>query len=893
MRNKPLRSFSLLALAMIAGGPARAQQPIPSPEQYFGFKIGADKKLVRYDKIVEYLEKIASLSDRVRIRTLGPSTQGNPFVLLEISAPGTLKNLDHYKALERRLYFQGGAPSEAERDRIFREGKAVVLITNNIHSNEIGASQMVIEAVHRLATEDSPAIRKILDNVIFLLIPSLNPDGQIMVTDWYDKYLGTPQEGGPMPYLYHAYAGHDNNRDMFLFSQKESQLAAGVLWHEWFPSIWLDEHQQGNAGPRIFTMPAGDPINPNVHPLIYRLNTIYGQAQAAALEAEGKDGIIHNTTYTSFWEGAMAWSGWWHNQVGLLTEVASARIATPVFQEKAVASRPPAGASAQIGRTGGFGPDLGPGIALPPPADIIPRSDYPRPWLGGPWRLRDIVDYELTATFALLETAAEARETLLHQIYDVNQNTIELGKKGEIGFGNREKSFAAIIPAAGQHDQNEVVELVGKLMTGGVEVHRARREFKQDGEIYAAGTYVIPFTQVFARYAKDLLEKQTYPEVRRAPGAPAETPYDVSAWSLGMQFGVKTAFAKTPLPDDLALEPMGTAPRFVLSAERSAERWSFPYTGPESSVVVNRLLKEGARVLVGRPRGPEPPMIRAAATPEAWTRAVAGFEVSMKTAGNAQRQPEIGTALRSPRVGLYQSWTANMDEGWTRWILERYEFPYKTLHNAEIQAGNLRRQFDAIVLPDQPERSIMEGQTSNFMAAEYRGGIGETGWEALREFVDQGGTLISLGEASNLVLDRMPLPVKEVKRTLTRDQHYAPGTIVNLQVDTSHPMGLGSAPDTFGFYLNSPFFQLTEGFSTLKVSVVARYPNSGVNASGWLRGEEYMLGRAAVVAVETNPGKVVLFGIRPQHRAQTHATLPMLFNALYWSAEGDLTAGVQ
>src|SRR5580700_683456 len=400
----------VVALVLAFAGCAAAQ-PVPAPDKFFGFSIGTDK-------IVEYFEKVASLSDRVKIHTLGPTTQNHPFVMLEISGAATLKDLDRYKQLERKLYFQGGAPSEAERNDIFKNGKAVILITNNIHSTEIGASQMVIEAVYRLATEDSPAVRKILDNVVLLLIPSLNPDGQIMVTDWYNKYLGTPQEGGPMPYLYHPYAGHDNNRDMFLFSQKESQMAARVLWHDWFPTIWLDEHQMGNTGARIFTMPATDPINPNVHPLIYRLNTIYGQAQAAALEAEGRTGIIHNATYTNFWEGAMAWSGWWHNQVGLLTEVASARIATPVKQTKADPNAPPADNGPLVGRAGleeggggrggggRGGEDRGPDAALPAPRDILPRTEYSRPWLGGTWRLRDIVDYELTATFALLETAA-------------------------------------------------------------------------------------------------------------------------------------------------------------------------------------------------------------------------------------------------------------------------------------------------------------------------------------------------------------------------------------------------------------------------------------------------------------------------------------------------------
>ena len=263
-----LLGFALLA-AMATGQVPRPA--IPSPEQFFGFRIGTDRKLARYDKIVAYFQKVAAGSDRIRFRNLGLTTGGNPFVMLEISSPSTIRNLERYKTLEQKLYFQAGLPTAEQRDQIFREGKAVVLITNNIHSTEIGSSQTAIELAYRLATEDSPVVRKILDNVIFLLTPSVNPDGQIMVTDWYNKYLGTPQEGTSPPFLYHVYAGHDNNRDMFLFSQKETQMMAQVLWHDWFPAIWLDQHQQGNAGARMFTMPATDPINPNVHPLIYRL----------------------------------------------------------------------------------------------------------------------------------------------------------------------------------------------------------------------------------------------------------------------------------------------------------------------------------------------------------------------------------------------------------------------------------------------------------------------------------------------------------------------------------------------------------------------------------------------------------------------------------------------
>jgi hypothetical protein len=874
------RMFVLLLLLSLA---TALQAQIAAPEQYFGFRIGADKKLVRYDKIVEYLQKVASVSDRVRFHNVGPTTQGNPFVLLEISSPENLKNLDRLKALEQRLYFQGGTPTAEQRDEIFRDGKAVVLVSNNIHSTEIGSSQMVLELVYQLATDNSPRTRKILDNVVFLLVPSLNPDGQIMVVDWYNKYLGTPFEASPMPWLYHPYVGHDNNRDMYLFSQKESRLTAQILWHDWFPAIWLDEHQMGSSGARIFTMPATDPINPNVDPLIYRLNTIYGQQQAAALEAEGRAGIIYNATYTNFWEGAMAWAGWWHNQVGLLTEVASARVATPITQQMADPSRPAAAAP-----SGDFQAERqrlmeNPDAPLPAPRDVNARTEYPHPWLGGKWTLRDIVDYELTATYALLEAAADRRETLLREIYDVNLHTIEAGTKGEIG-GGRQKNYAVLIPT-GQHDPNEVSELIEKLRIGGVNVYVAPKEFQQDGKKYEAGTYVIPFDQVFARYAKDMLERQTYPEVRRAPNAPAEAPYDVSAWSLGMQFGVNTVFAGTPLPKDLALEKIQDA-KYTLAAEKAGNaktgaEWRFPYNGASSAMLVNRLLKEGAKV--GIARNGADAVVVASAKPDVWKKATADFSVRETAA--AAGKPLTATPLRAPRVGIYQSWTANMDEGWTRWVLERYDFPYTVLHNADIKAGKLRERFDAILLPDQRERDIIQGFDYRTVVAEYRGGLGEDGWNALRDFLNSGGTLISLGEACNLLINRLPLPVRELKHGLNREQHFAPGTIVNLQVDTSHPVGWGLAPATYGFYINSPFFETTAGFSSQKVSIVARYPNTETRASGWLRGEDLMLGRAAVVTVEMNPGKVVLFGIRPQHRAQTHATLPLLFNALYWSAE--------
>ena len=864
---------------------ASAVADLATPQQFLGFRVGEDKKLARWDKIVEYMRLIANGGDRVRLRELGKSTNNNPFIVLEISSPDTLKNLDRFKQLERKLYFQGGAPTETERDEIFRSGKAVVLVTCNVHATEIGASQMVLELVHRLATENSPEVKKILDNVIFLLVPSLNPDGQIMVTDWYNKNVGTEYEASPLPWLYHPYIGHDNNRDMYMFTQKESQLTARLLWHDWFPSVWLDEHQMGSQGARIFVMPATDPINQNVHPLIYRWNGMLGQSQAAALEAAGKEGIIYNSTYTNFWQGAMAWSGWWHNQVGLLTEVASARIASPIEQRKAQSGQQQTAAATDDFQGQQRRQMENPNEPLPPPRDVTPRTEYPRPWLGGKWTLRDIVDYELIATMALLDTAADHREQLLRQIYEVNRATVEAGTKGDLS--------AIIISVEKQHVPREAYHLVERLQMAGVEVSRAEADFEADGKKYSAGTFVIPMNQVFARYAKDLLEKQTYPEVRRSPTSAPEPPYDVTAWSLGMQMGVETAFLKKPLPVTTKLTRLDASPKPTGEVRGEGARFSFDYAGPDSSTAVNRLLKGGVQTEIVLLSAHEKPRVAGTGASREMLQSLSrDLGLVIQTAASANGKSGRATAttdkvmavstlrVRAPRLGLYQPWTSNMDEGWTRWVLEQYEFPYKTLHNADIKAGRLREKFDAILLPDQQPRDILNGNDFKTIREEYRGGIGEAGLERLRQFVKEGGTLIAMGASCDLAIDKFPIPVRNLKRGLTRDQHFAPGTIVRIQVDNTHSLGVGMPSDTYGFYNNSPFFALVEGFSSQKATVVARYPNSDVVASGWLKGEEFMAGRAAVVSIEMNPGRIVLFGLRPQHRAQTHATFPMLFNAL-------------
>jgi hypothetical protein len=484
---------------------------------------------------------------------------------------------------------------------------------------------------------------------------------------------------------------------------------------------------------------------------------------------------------------------------------------------------------------------------------------------------------------ALLETAADRRETIVRQIYEVNRQTIEDGKKSN--------PSAILVPVERQHDAREAAHLVEKLNMGGVEIYRADAAFEADGKTYGAGTFVIPMAQVFARYAKDMLEKQTYPEVRRSPTSAPEPPYDVTAWSLGMLLGVDTVFVKNALPA-VKMTRVDGLPKVAGDVIGTGTRFAFDYKGADSAIAINRLLKDGARVAFDGPS-------HVAVSGVARTRIEQiakdfGLNVRASDAVSIRNPPSTirnDVAFHAPRVAMYQPWTGgNMDEGWTRWVLEQYEFNLTSIHNADIRAGKLRQKFDTIIIADQNPRDIVDGYDASQIRPEYRGGIGEAGVEQLKRFVADGGTLITMGNACDLAIEKLPIPVRNLKKGLTRDQHFAPGAILKLEVDTQHPIGYGVAADTFGFYINSPFFQLTEGFNSQRSSVVARYPNTSVIASGWLKGEELMAGRAAVVSIDMNPGKVVLFGLRPQHRAQTHATFPLLFNALYLSAPGDTPA---
>jgi len=869
------RRISVVLLVLLAASWAFGQE-IPNPEKYFGHQIGAEKKLVRWDKIVEYMQAVARNSDRVRFQELGKTTNNNPFVLMVISSPENLKNLDHYKAINKRLFDPRVIASDDDARRLIQEEKIFVLTTCSIHATEIGASQMSIEAVYRLATDKSPQIQAILDNVVFLLVPSLNPDGQIIVTDWYNKTLGTPNENAPLPWLYHPYVGHDNNRDAYMFTQKETRLIGKVLYQDWLPSVWLDEHQMGSSGPRIFVMPAMDPINPNVDPVIYRYVGLLGFSQAAALEKAGKEGIVYNDMYTYWWEGAMAWAGWWHNMIGLLTEVASARIATTIEQQKADPNNPPRVTGTPEERMRGAFQQEG-GRPLPPPSEVQFRSNYPRPWLGGRWSLRDIVDYELIATFGLLETSANLRTQLLEGLYSAGKRQIDLGKKGD--------PYAIVVPRD-QADRPTVVKMLQTLAYGGVEVHQAQQPFAADEKKYPAGTYVILLSQPFRAYAKDMLEPQVYPKISPGAGVLPRPPYDVAGWSLGMQMGVNTIFVKKPFDADLKKLDAIEIPPGEVGGNGSA--YILSHEANNSLVAVNRLLKGGYGVswltesatIAGKTYAPGAIVVRGKDLPAV----MASLTRSLGVDAAAAEVPALPSIqIHAPRTALYQPWGGNMDEGWTRWLLEQNEFPYVTVHPEEIRNGDLKK-YDAIIFPDMGMQQIISGLTGRNMPEEYKGGIEDSGVKALHAFVEGGGSIIALGQSSALLMDKFAAPYRDSLRGVKREDFFCPGSVLRVLVDNTHPIAFGMKEETNGYFINSLVLETVPSFSTMRGSIVVRYPSSDILMSGWLQGESYLYNKVGAAEVKLGKGRMILLPLRVQHRAQPYGTFKLLFNSILTSA---------
>jgi hypothetical protein len=874
-RPNPSILVAGLALAVLLVQPLPAQTPeLPSPSTFFGFQMGAEGELAGWDRMVDYFQRIGEGSDRVLVEELGRTTNGNPYLLLTISAPETIANLPRHRALQHRLA-DPRRTGEGEAGSIAENGKAVLLIGANVHATEIGTNQAMNTLVHFLATDTSSWTRHVLENVVILVIPSQNPDGQQMVVDWHYRNRGTPYERSPLPELYHPYVGHDNNRDSYMLTQVETRYLNQVLYQDWLPEVYLDAHQMGSTMARIFVPPFKNPPNPNVDPLVWSEVNLLGQAMAAKLHETGKTGVLWGELYSAFWQGANNTNPWWHNQIALLTEVASAGLASTTWQERAD----------QDQRNGGdvLG-DRGPlgnvsAAPTPAPTDVQYRMNYPQPWLGGVWRPTDVVDYTLTAAYGLIEAVANNRTMLKRNFYNMNRRAIARFSEG--------RPFAFVIPH-NQRDPGAVAKLLSLLQAEAAEVHIAGAAFTAAGQSYPAGTHVVLLAQPFGRWVKDLLEPQRYPDIRWPfPDAPMDRPYDVTAWSLGMLMGVDAVLIDEPFEARLALaETMVTAPEGRVTG--SGSTYVLPHAVNASFRAMNRLLRAGADVqwadeelTVGdevEPHG----AILVSGVARATVEAVAtDLHLQIRTV-----TPEPGWPLLpidTPKLGLYEPWGGNMDAGWTRWVLDQHEFAYSRVRPADIRAGELRERFDVLVFAEMTSADIMRGLQGRNIRPEFRGGIGAMGVGNLREFVDTGGTIITLGNAAAFAVEHLGVPLVNTLRDTPRDAFYAPGSILRAEVDPTHPIGFGMPADADVMFINNGAYVATRDRGTRAAPVVAaRYPDKPLLRSGWITGDERLRGSAAVIEAPIGRGRVILHTFRVQHRGQTWGTFRLLFNSIFY-----------
>jgi hypothetical protein len=788
-----------LVLAALAA--SRSSGAVPTPESHFGHRMGEDRQLLDWSKVVSYFYALEKSSDRIKVREYGKTTEGRPMIAGFIASSEVLKQLDKYHTIQSKLADARKTP-QAEAERLAADGRTVVLITCSIHSTEVASTSTAVEFAYRILTDDKPKFKAIRENVILILAPSINPDGVDIVTRWYRKTLGTPYEGTSPPELYHKYVGHDDNRDWYMFSQAESRAVVGQLQNVWHPQIVYDVHQQGPYASRLFVPPWMDPIDPNVDPIISQWSNSVGMNMAADLTSAGKKGIAVNAMY-DFWTPARHYQSY-HGGLRILTESASAKLATPIevkaedIQSNAL----------------GYNPRE--------------RSwNYLEPWMSGTWRQRDIVDYQLIAFESLLYQAAIRREDLLKAFYEV-------GRKA----GSRTDVTAFVIPKE-QFDPGAAKKMVETLAFGEVEVSRAKDAFMANGTRYSAGSLVIRMNQPYSSYAKTLLERQKYPDLRLYPGGPPKRPYDVTAQTLPLLMGVKVDTVETAF--DAKTEPAST---FLFDLDHPKLAGGLAASDVDSWRIVNKAWK------AGRPM---------------WRDTTTGDFYLISRDGRTQ--------IAKPRIGLYKGFVPSMDEGWTRWLLEEFGFGYASPGNAELQAGGLRAKFDVIVFPDQPAEQIASGYKQGTMPDEYTGGLGEKGAEALKAFLNEGGTVVFLNHSSGYA-KALGVDLKSSTEGASNRDFYSPGSMLNVSLDKAHPLSYGLPEAVTIWSEGSPAWDVPEG-----AKAVAKYPESGVLASGWLLGEKLLANRAALLDVPVGKGRVILFGMRPQYRAQSYQTFKLFFNS--------------
>ena len=832
MLMRKISQICILALLLLPAGLGAA---VPTPASVLGKTPGDDFYLASYTDAKKYFETAAKGSDRIKLFVAGKSTRGQDIIYAAISSPENLAKLDHYKEVSRRLALSRGLTDE-QALALARESKPFVHIDGGLHSSEVAGGQHSIILLYKLLSSNDAQVKNILDNVIVLLWPTLNPDGQNMVVDWYRQNVGTPYEVSPMPWLYQDYVGHDNNRDGYMLNMAETRVVTKTEI-EYNPVIFYCQHQTAPLPARIWIPPFSDPISSNIHPLLVKWLNVIGTQMAAGLDEAGLPGAIHENRFDNWYAGFTDFTHIFRHEIAFFTETALYRYATPHFYT--VEDFPKDRQSMR--------------------GEVM----YSSPWKGGWWRLGDAVNYMVTASMSVLDTSARYHDTLLYNRYMAARDNIKKFQSGP--------PYAYVIPSE-QKDVPEAAELAQRMIDLGLEVQRTKSAFQVGAKTAPAGSWVILMDQPFSGLAKELFERQQYPTPQ---GADFHLPYDITGWTLPLQLGVSV------LP---VAEPVTAAQRASLEALTKIAPAPGDVKGQGSTFVLSHNTNAAFRALNAS---------FAAGASVALTKdgnfAVSGIARQKfaaiaaplgLTAEAPAQAPETRLELKQAKVALYKPWVASMDEGWTRWILEQYGFAPKTVTNADLKNGILDSGINVLVIPDITRESLMEGYKEGVVPPQYSGGIGQEGLVAIRNFVQRGGTVVAFNKASSAMISLLDLPVKDVVEGLKPDKFFCAGALLSIELqNAARPVVLGLDEQPTIVFERGPVFETKPGFEG---AVLATYPATrNPLASGFLLHPEAIQGKAVALEVVAGKGRVFLLGFRPQWRAQSHNTYKFFMNALY------------
>ena len=824
--------------------------------------------MATYEKLIGYLELLASQSDQIQIFDMGPTTEGRRMKYAIISSEENMANLNKYKDIVKKLSLARGI-SDNEAKNLANDGKVVVWIDSGIHSSETSPPMHQFQLAYDLITSTDQKIKFINDNVILLLVQA-NPDGMTTVANWYEKNIGTQFETSSLPKLYNKYAGHDNNRDSFMANLLETQNMNKIVGTEWYPELLYVQHERAPFPARIWIPPNPEPVNPNIHPIVERWKNLIGSAMGQGFDGANQPGAISRTAYDLWYPGyADGPSVECHNIPSILTETANFRYATPRYYT--INDFPEAYRDLTVG------------------------TFYPSPWEGGWWRFQDAIEYNLTASISVLDAAAKYRYDFLYYKYKMGKDVIDRFKN--------EPPYGWIIPI-NQRDPNTTALLLNRLIGYGIEVHKANEDFIQDGVKYEKGSYIISTSQPFGLYVKNVLERQSYPDLRKYghlwqgitraikwDGAPL-APYDGVGWTLPIQMGIDAREVGTPLK--VGSTPINKADLVPEKINGSGSSYVFTHSDNNNFKVVNRIIKSGGKVnvasedfVVNRKKYSKGTLLlNSSSIPKnKLLTFLSGTGISVE-GGKVQAKSK---SLFKSRVALYKSWVANMDAGWISYVLEQYEFPYHFLTDAEIKAGDLHKRFDVIILPDQRAASIINGHRKGTMPPNYIGGMTDVGVDNIKKFIKGGGTLICNKSSCDFPIKQFDLPIKNVLQGVRSDSFICPGSLLKINYDTNHPLSYGMMADGMAYFSRGLAFEMIpdtakteENDKNINPRIAAKYPNESPLISGWMIGDKYIKGKTAVMDVPFGKGKIILFGFNVVNRAQAYSTFKLLFNAIYY-----------